>query len=193
MDLGIAGREAIVCASSRGLGRACAISLAREGVNVVLNGRDEAALNEATSACGELGVRAQSVLGDLNLESTREALLTASPMPDILVTNSGGPPPGQLKDWDYQAWIGALEANMITHMLMIRAVLDGMVDRKFGRIVNITSAMVKSPRAPMGLSTGARAGLTSVSKALSAEVAHANVTINNLLWRVLSWTDLVRG
>ena len=181
MDLGIAGREAIVCASSRGLGRACAISLAREGVNVVLNGRDEAALNEATSACGELGVRAQSVLGDLNLESTREALLTASPMPDILVTNSGGPPPGQLKDWDYQAWIGALEANMITHMLMIRAVLDGMVDRKFGRIVNITSAMVKSPRAPMGLSTGARAGLTSVSKALSAEVAHANVTINNLL------------
>ena len=181
MDLGIAGREAIVCASSRGLGRACAISLAREGVNVVLNGRDEAALTEATSACGELGVRAQSVLGDLNLESTREALLTASPMPDILVTNSGGPPPGQLKDWDYQAWIGALEANMITHMLMIRAVLDGMVDRKFGRIVNITSAMVKSPRAPMGLSTGARAGLTSVSKALSAEVAHANVTINNLL------------
>ena len=181
MDLGIAGRRAIVGASSRGLGRACAIALAREGVDVVLNGRDEAALAEAADACRAHDVRVQSVLGDVTLASTRDALLEACPKPDILITNNGGPPPGVLKDWDYDAWIGAFEANMITHMLMIRAVLDGMVERHFGRIVNITSAMVKSPRAPMGLSTGARAALTSVSKALSGEVASANVTINNIL------------
>jgi 3-oxoacyl-[acyl-carrier protein] reductase len=181
MDLKIQGKHAIVCASSRGLGRACVISLAREGVNVTLNGRDEEALAEASEACAVFGVEVQCVQGDITLASTRDQLLDACPTPDILVTNNGGPPPGSIKDWDYNAWIGALEANMITHMLMIRAVLDGMVNRKFGRIVNITSAMVKTPKAPMGLSTGARAGLTSVSKALSTEVAHANVTINNLL------------
>ncbi len=181
MDLGIAGKHAIVEASSKGLGRACALSLAREGVHVTLNGRDEAALEETTDACASLGVTATSVRGDITLAATRDALLVACPTPDILVTNNGGPPPGVLKDWTYDAWIGALEANMITHMLMIRAVLDGMVERRFGRIINITSAMVKSPRAPMGLSTGARAGLTLVSKALSGEVAYANVTINNLL------------
>ena len=181
MDLGIQGKQAIICASSRGLGRACAIALAREGVNVTLNGRDPNALAEASEACLAAGVRVQSVLGDITLASTREALLSTCTQPDILVTNNGGPPPGELKDWDYNAWIGALEANMITHLLMIRAVLDGMVERRFGRIINITSAMVKTPKAPMGLSTGARTGLTSVSKALSAEVAHANVTINNML------------
>jgi len=181
MDLGIKGKNAIVCASSRGLGRACAISLAREGANVTLNGRNETALAEAVEACTAFGVKTTPVIGDMTAQSTRTALLDACPEPDILVTNNGGPPPGNIKDWDYDAWIGALEANMITHMLMIRAVLDGMVNRKFGRIVNITSAMVKTPKAPMGLSTGARAGLTSVSKALSSEVAHANVTINNIL------------
>ena len=181
MDLGIQGKNAIVCASSRGLGRACAISLAREGANVILNGRDQAALSEASNACTAFGVSVQTVNGDITLQNTREALLEVCPEPDILVTNNGGPPPGNIKDWDHGAWIDALEANMITHMLMIRAVLDGMVNRSFGRIVNITSAMVKTPKAPMGLSTGARAGLTSVSKALSVEVAHANVTINNLL------------
>ncbi|MEM7019117.1 MAG: SDR family oxidoreductase [Pseudomonadota bacterium] len=181
MDLGIKGRHAIVCASSRGLGRACANSLAREGVNVTLNGRDEAALQESVEICTAHGVNVQSVVGDMNLESTRDALLAACPAPDILITNNGGPPPGVLKDWDYDAWIGAFESNMITHMLMIRTVLDGMIERRFGRIVNITSAMVKTPKAPMGLSTGARAGLTSVCKALSVEVAHANVTINNML------------
>jgi len=181
MDLGIKGKHAIICASSRGLGRACAISLAREGANVTLNGRDETALTEAKDACSEYGVNVKIVNGDMTMASTRDALLAACPEPDILITNNGGPPPGNIKDWDYAAWIGALEANMITHMLMIRAVLDGMVTRRFGRIVNITSAMVKTPKAPMGLSTGARAGLTSVSKAISAEVAHANVTINNML------------
>jgi 3-oxoacyl-[acyl-carrier protein] reductase len=181
MDLGIEGRCAIVAASSRGLGRACAISLAREGVNITLNGRNAEALAEAAALCGEYGVEVQTVLGDITLKSTRDALLKACSAPDILVTNNGGPPPGPLESWDYDAWIGALDGNMITHMLMIRAVLDGMVQRQFGRIINITSAMVKSPRAMMGLSTAARAGLTSVCKALSVEVASANVTINNLL------------
>ena len=181
MDLGIRGKAAIIGASSRGLGRACANALAREGVNVTLNGRDEQALAESAALCETHGASVNRVLGDITLAETRDALLAACPAPDILVTNNGGPPPGTLKEWSYDAWIGAFEANMITHMLMIRAVLDGMVERKFGRIVNITSAMVKSPRAPMGLSTGARAALTSVSKALSGEVASANVTINNLL------------
>lgn len=181
LDLGIKGRQAIVCASSRGLGRACAEALAREGAHVTLNGRDKEALAHAVEACSQHGITVNSVLGDMTLENTRDRLLDVCPSPDILVTNNGGPSPGQLKDWDYDAWIAAFEANMITHMLMIRAVLDGMVERKFGRIVNITSAMVKTPKAPMGLSTGARAALTSVSKALSNEVVKANVTINNLL------------
>ncbi len=181
MDLGLEGRQAIICASSRGLGRACALALAREGVHVTLNGRDETALAEAVSLCRAKGVEVHQVLGDITLKSTRAALLDVCSEPDILITNNGGPPPGRLADWDHKAWIDAFEANMITHMLMIRAVLDGMVERQFGRVVNITSAMVKSPRAPMGLSTGARAALTSVSKALSSEVARHNVTINNIL------------
>lgn len=181
MDLGLEGRQAIICASSRGLGRACALALAREGVHVTLNGRDETALAKAVSLCRAKGVEVHQVLGDITLKSTRAALLDVCPEPDILITNNGGPPPGRLADWDHKAWIDAFEANMITHMLMIRAVLDGMVERQFGRVVNITSAMVKSPRAPMGLSTGARAALTSVSKALSSEVARHNVTVNNIL------------
>jgi len=181
VDLGLEGRQAIICASSRGLGRACALALAREGVHVTLNGRDETALAKAVSLCRAKGVEVHQVLGDITLKSTRAALLDVCPEPDILITNNGGPPPGRLADWDHKAWIDAFEANMITHMLMIRAVLDGMVERQFGRVVNITSAMVKSPRAPMGLSTGARAALTSVSKALSSEVARHNVTVNNIL------------
>jgi len=182
VDLGIAGRRAIVCASSRGLGRACAESLAREGVHLTLNGRDANALEAAADAIrGSCGVEVQFVAGDIASESTRDRLLAACPEPDILVNNNSGPPPGRLQDWDREAWIAALDANMLAPVLMIRAVVDGMVERHFGRIVNITSAMVKTPLAPMGLSTGARAGLTSVSKAISREVARANVTINNLL------------
>ena len=182
MDLGIAGRRAIVCASSRGLGRACAESLAREGVHVTLNGRDAASLEATAEAIRTShGVTVEIVVGDITREATRAALLAACPEPDILINNNGGPPPGRLQDWDREAWVAALDANMLAPVLMIRAVLDGMVERRFGRIVNITSAMVKTPLAPMGLSTGARAGLTSVSKALSREVARANVTLNNLL------------
>nr|MDJ0785325.1 SDR family NAD(P)-dependent oxidoreductase [Myxococcota bacterium] len=182
MDLGITGRRAIVCASSKGLGRACAESLAREGVHLVLNARGKDELEATAGAIREAhGVEVASVAGDIADEATRDALCAACPEPDILVNNNGGPPPGRFQDWDREAWIAALDANMLAPTLMIRSVLDGMVERRFGRIVNITSAMVKTPLSPMGLSTGARTGLTSMSKALSREVAHANVTINNLL------------
>jgi 3-oxoacyl-[acyl-carrier protein] reductase len=182
MDLGIVGKHAIVCASSKGLGRACAESLAREGASVTINGRNSVSL-EATAA--EIrdahSATVQVVVGDIESEETRRALLEACPHPDILVNNNGGPSPGRYQDWDRDAWVGALDSNMISPALMIRDVLDGMVERQFGRIINITSAMVKSPHPLMGLSTGARAGLTSLSKALSRQVAHANVTLNNLL------------
>jgi len=182
MDLGIKGRNAIVCASSRGLGFASANALAREGVNVVVNGRDGATLNEVRDRIErDHNVKVTAVVGDITQPATQQALIEACPQPDILVNNNGGPTPGRFADWDRDAWIAALDANMLAPVAMIRAVLDGMVERRFGRIVNITSAMVKTPMSPMGLSTGARAGLTSVAKALSKDVAHANVTINNLL------------
>ena len=182
MDLGIRGRRAIVCASSRGLGRACAEALAREGVHLTLNARESGALDEAVEAIAKAhGVEVAGVAGDIAAEETRHALLEACPAPDILVNNYGGPAPGRFDDWDRDAWIDALDANMLAPLAMIRAVLAGMRERGFGRIVNITSAMVKTPVSPMGLSTGARTGLTSVCKALSRDVAHANVTLNNLL------------
>lgn len=182
MDLGISGRTAIICASSKGLGYASAYSLAREGVDVVINGRDAQTLNEARDRIArDHNVRVTAVVGDITQVSTQQALLDACPTPDILVNNNGGPTPGKFADWDRDAWIAALDANMLAPIAMIRAVIDGMVERRFGRIINITSAMVKTPMSPMGLSTGARTGLTSVAKALSKDVAHANVTINNLL------------
>ena len=182
MELGIRGKKAIICASSRGLGRACADALAREGAHVTLNGRDAATLDQAVEEIrSAYGVEAYSVVGDIGAEETRTALLATCPAPDILVNNNGGPPPGRFENWDRDAWIDALDANMLAPLAMIRAVLAGMCERRFGRIVNITSAMVKTPLSPMGLSTGARTGLTSVAKALSRDVAHANVTINNLL------------
>ncbi len=182
MDLGIAGRHAIVCASSRGLGYACAESLAREGVHVVVNGRNEETLGKVVEHLSAThGVKVSMVVGDITHADTQARLLEACPAPDILVNNNGGPAPGRFADWDRNAWVAALDANMLAPLAMIRLVLDGMVERRFGRIVNITSAMVRTPMAPMGLSTGARTGLTSVAKSLSKEVAHANVTINNLL------------
>lgn len=182
MDLGLTGRRAIVCASSRGLGFACANSLAREGVLVTLNGRDAESLSRARLMIEESHhVPVASVVGNIMETSTQQALFEACPTPDILVNNNGGPAPGRFADWGRDDWIAALDANMLAPLAMIRLALDGMVERKFGRIVNITSAMVKTPMSPMGLSTGARTGLTSVAKALSKDVAHANVTINNLL------------
>ena len=182
MDLGIAGRHAIICASSRGLGFACADALAREGVHITINGRTASTLTDAASRLADRhSVTVIAVCGDITDPAVRAELLSVSPRPDIVVTNNGGPTPGRFADWDRDAWIAALDANMLAPLALIRDVLDGMVERKFGRIVNITSAMVKTPLSPMGLSTGARTGLTSVAKALSKDVAHANVTINNLL------------
>ena len=182
MDLGIAGRKALICASSKGLGRACATALAREGCLVTINGRDamrlECAAAEIEAATGS-AVRA--IAADLNTPSGRDVLLAGCGDVDILVTNNAGPPPGRLEDWDHAAWLAALEANMLAPILLIRSVVPAMRVRKFGRIVNITSAMVKSPRPSMALSTAARAGLTAFCKSLSLEIAADNVVINNLL------------
>jgi 3-oxoacyl-[acyl-carrier protein] reductase len=182
MDLGIAGRRALVCASSRGLGRACARALAAEGVEIVLNGRDAARLAAtAEEIRRESGVSVTAVVADLCTDEGRAELLAACPDPDILVNNNGGPPPGRFEDWDHARWLAALEANLLAPALLIRAVIGGMRARRFGRIVNVTSAMVKAPHAAMGLSTAARSALTAVCKGLSREVARDNVTINNLL------------
>ena len=182
MDLGIAGRRALVCASSRGLGRACARALAAEGAVVVVNGRDAGVL-EATAEeiRRETGARVTAVVADLSSEHGRGTLVAACPDPDILVNNNGGPPPGSFEDWDHARWLAALEANLLAPVLLIRALIGGMRARRFGRIVNITSAMVKAPHPAMGLSTAARSALTAVCKGLSKEVARDNVTINNLL------------
>jgi len=182
MKLGIEGRQAIVCASSRGLGRACATALVREGVAVVINGRDVERL-EATAAAirSETWAEVTAVVADLCTDEGRERLVAACPAPDILITNNGGPSPGRFEDWDHAAWLAALEQSLLAPALLIRAVIDGMCARRFGRIVNITSAMVKSPHPRMGLSTAARSALTAVCKGLSREVARDNVTINNLL------------
>ncbi len=183
MDLRIKGRNAIVCASSRGLGKACATALAREGCNVVINGLDEERLrNTAAEIRTATGVVVTAIRADICTDEGRQALAAACPEADILVNNNAGPPPGKFEDWGRAEWMSAIEANMLAPIFMIKAVLPGMRARKFGRIVNITSAMVKSPRFPeMGLSTSARTGLTGLSKSLSRVVAVDNVTINNLL------------
>jgi 3-oxoacyl-[acyl-carrier protein] reductase len=182
MDLGIAGRRALVCASSAGLGLACARALAAEGVSVTLNGRDEARLTAAADAVRrETGAEVRTVVADLDTEAGRAALLAACPEPDVLVNNNAGPAPGRFEDWDHARWLAALEANLLAPVLMIRGVLAGMRARRFGRIVNVTSAMVKAPHPAMGLSTAARSALTAVCKGLSKEVVKDNVTINNLL------------
>ena len=182
MNLGIAGRTALICASSRGLGRACAAALANEGVHVVINGRDAAQLaRTAQELQADARGRVTMVVGDVTCEEGRAALLAACPHPDILVNNNAGPPPLNFMDVSPQDWHAALEANMVAALSLVRAVLPSMVDRRFGRIVNVTSAMVTTPRPHMVLSAGARAGLTAVLKALSLEVVRHNVTINNLL------------
>jgi len=182
MDLGIRGRKAIVCASSQGLGRACAEALAREGVSLVVNGRDAEKLTATAEAIAkESGVEVTPVVADLNDQSERERLIAACPEADILVNNNAGPPPGRFEDWDHADWLAALEANLLAPAMMIRGLLPGMKERGFGRIVNITSAMVKTPKGPMALSTTARTGLTALCKSLSAEAVKQNVTINNIL------------
>jgi 3-oxoacyl-[acyl-carrier protein] reductase len=182
MDLGIRGRKALVCASSQGLGLACATALAREGCEVWLNGRDAGKLDAAAQALRDISdATVHTMVADLNTEAGRATLVAACPAPDILVNNNAGPPPGQLQDWDHAAWMGALESNLLAGALLLRAVVPGMRARRFGRIVNITSAMVKTPHAAMGLSTAARAGLTALSRAIAREAVVDNVTLNNLL------------
>jgi 3-oxoacyl-[acyl-carrier protein] reductase len=182
MDLGIKGRKAIVCASSQGLGKACAAALAREGCDVFVNARNEGPLKEtAHEIARATGARVTPVVADITTEAGRAALVAACPEADILVNNNAGPPPGKLADWDHAAWLKALEANMLAPALLIRTLLPGMQARKFGRIVNITSAMVKSPGPEMGLSTAARTGLTALCKSISRTCVADNVTINNLL------------
>jgi 3-oxoacyl-[acyl-carrier protein] reductase len=182
MDLGIAGRRAVVCASSRGLGKGCAMALAREGVHVVVNGTTPETLERTAqeiraAAIGEV----TAVVADVTTAEGRKALLDACPDPDILINNAGGPPPGDFRDWTRADWIKALDANMISAIELIKATLDGMIERRFGRIVNITSGAVKSPISFLGLSNGARSGLTGFVTGLAREVSRHNVTINNLL------------
>ena len=193
MDTGLRGRRAIVCAASKGLGRACAEALAREGVAVTITARNSGPL-EATAAAirAATGVTVTAIPGDITTEAGREAALAACRDPDILVNNAGGPPPGDFRDWSRDDWIRAVDANMLTPIALIRAVVDGMCARRFGRIVNITSAAVKSPIPQLGLSNGARTGLTGFVAGLARQVARHNVTINNLLPGPFL-TDRLRG
>ena len=182
MDLGLQGRRAIVCAASKGLGRACATALAREGVAVVITGRNAETLEQTARAIAQAtGSDIGIAPGDIATEAGRAAALAACPDPDILVNNAGGPPPGDFRDWEREDWLRALDANMLAPIALIKAVIDGMIGRRFGRIVNITSASVKSPIAQLGMSNGARAGLTGFTGGLARQVARHNVTINNLL------------
>ena len=182
MDYGIKGKTAIVCAASQGLGRACAMALAREGADLVINARGADALDATADEIRRAtGVAAVAVAADITSPAGRARVLAACPSPDILVNNAGGPPIGDFRDWDEATWQRAVNDNMITPIMLIRAVVDGMIERKFGRIVNITSRSVKGPLAHLGLSNGARAGLTGFVAGLARQVARHNVAINNLL------------
>ena len=182
MDFGIKGRTAIVCASSKGLGRGCAFSLAREGVNLVISARGKDALEKtAEEIHAATGVRVTAVACDITTEAGRALVLAACPNPDILVNNAGGPPPGDFRNWTRDTWIAALDANMLTPIELIKATVDGMIARKFGRIVNITSSSVKAPIEILGLSNGARSGLTGFVAGIARKTVAHNVTINNLL------------
>jgi 3-oxoacyl-[acyl-carrier protein] reductase len=184
MDLGIAGRRALVCAASKGLGRACALELARAGCEVAITARGREALEATADAIrAETGARVTAAPGDIATEEGRAAALAAlgPDGPDILVNNAGGPPPGDFRDWDREVWLRALDANMLAPIFLIREVVDGMRARRFGRIVNITSVAVKSPIPTLGLSNGARAGLTGFVAGLARQVVRDKVTINGLL------------
>ena len=182
MDMGIRGKTALVCASSKGLGRGCAISLAREGVNLVITARGKEALEKtAEEIRAATGVKVITVASDITTEAGRALVLAACPAPDILVNNAGGPPPGDFRNWTRDTWIAALDANMLSPFELIKATVDGMIARKFGRIVNITSSSVKAPIEVLGLSNGARSGLTGFVAGIARKTVAHNVTINNLL------------
>jgi len=194
VDLGIKGRRAIICASSKGLGRACAMALAGEGVNVTLTARGAEALKATADEIRKKnpGVTVTEIVGDITTPAGREAVLKACPEPDILINNAGGPPPGDFRNWTRDDWIKAIDANMLTPIELIKATVDGMMARKFGRIVNITSAAVKAPIDVLGLSNGARTGLTGFVAGIARKTVIANVTINNLLPGPFD-TDRLRG
>jgi 3-oxoacyl-[acyl-carrier protein] reductase len=182
MDLGIKGRKAIVCGASRGLGYACARALAEDGVSVVLAARSAEPLQAAAEKISsETGVDVYPVASDVTTEDGRLKLIDACASPDIVVNNAGGPPPGDFRQWGREEWIAALDANMLSAIDLTRRVVDGMIERKFGRILNITSHMVKEPMGILGLSNGARAGLTGFMGGLARDLAPHNVTVNNIL------------
>ena len=182
MDLGIAGRHAIVCAASKGLGRACATSLAREGVSLTISARTKADIEKtAEEIRATHGVAVTAVAADVTTPEGRAAILVASPKADILVNNAGGPPRGDFRSFAAEQWLAAVNDNMVAAIELIRVLIDGMIERRFGRIVNITSSTVKSPIADLSLSTAARLGLTGYAAGVARQVAQHNVTINNIL------------
>ena len=193
IDFGIEGRKAVVCASSKGLGFGCAEALARAGVNLVMCARTA---NQLEAAADQLRrkteVEITTVACDITSDEGRAAVLEAAGHVDILVNNAGGPPPGDFRDWTREDWIAAIDANMLTAIELMKAVIDPMINKKFGRIVNITSGSVKSPIPQLGLSNGARAGLTGFVAGLSRQVAMHNVTINDLLPGQFN-TDRIEG
>ena len=194
MNLGIEGKWALVCAGSKGLGKGCAQALVAEGVNVVITARGPEALEATATELRALnGGRVLAVAGDITTPEGRAAALAACPQVDILVNNAGGPPPGDFRDWQRDAWIKALDANMLTPIELIKATVDSMAARGFGRVVNITSGAVKAPIDVLGLSNGARSGLTGFVAGLARQgrLASANVTLNNLLPGVFD-TDRLR-
>jgi len=192
MDLGIAGRKAIVCASSRGLGLACAKALAAAGCEVVINGRNEAALAAAAAALKKTGAKVIAVAADVASPDGQKALFAACPEPDILVNNNAGPPFRDFRELDRQKMLDGVIANMIVAIELIQKAIDPMVARKFGRIVNITSGSVKAPIAGLDLSSGARAGLTAFLAGVARSVAASNVTINFVLPGIFA-TDRFRS
>lgn len=182
MDLGIGGKRAVVCASSKGLGLGCAQALAAAGCDLVMNARGSAALEASAEKIRiDHGVSVQTVAGDVTTEASREAVLRAAGDADILVNNAGGPPPGMWHDWDRDDFIKALDSNMLTPIAMIKALVPGMMERRWGRVVNITSQSVKAPIPQLGLSNAARTGLTGYVAGTSRQVAGSGVTMNNLL------------
>jgi 3-oxoacyl-[acyl-carrier protein] reductase len=182
MDLGIRGKHALVCAASKGLGNGCAVALAREGVDLTIVARTREPLAAAAAEIRTAsGVNVNAVCADITSEKGRAKVLAACPDPDILVTNAAGPPPGDFRDWTRDDWIRALDANMLTPIALIKATVDGMIARRFGRIINITSSAVKAPIESLGLSNGARSGLTGFIAGLARKTVRDNVTINNIL------------
>lgn len=182
MDFGLRGRKAIVCAASQGLGKSCALALAGEGVKLFIAARrDDVLQHAADDIAAAAGERPVTVIADVTTGEGRATILSACPDPDILINNAGGPPPGDFRNWQRDDWVKALDSNMLAPIELIKATIDGMIARRFGRIVNITSHAVKAPVGMLGLSNGARSGLTGFVAGLARTVAEHNVTMNNLL------------